>query len=465
MNNKKYKRLFILCIVLLITVPLTSFAHSGRTDSSGGHRDNKNKSGLGSYHYHHGYSAHLHPGGVCPYSGNSANTQNNNSYKQNSKPLPSIKIKNYPKTLNVGESAGFEYSVSNATDTMSVITSSNSDIVMVNKDGSLTALQEGTVEITITSSGVSKTFNITVKSIPVEEIEIVSLIDKIQLGESHQITAMVYPENATDKNVSWSSDDEKILEIDKYGNITTISAGTTFITASSTNNITSTIEMEVYEIYPETIECDDFITLIVGEKEGYEIDILPQNSNNKDFSVYCDDENILSYSEQSIQAISEGRTVLHVETWNGVKKDIPVKIDIIPIDKIEIKDLTQYIYSNVIDKSAQIKISAKITPDNATYKDIEWYSSNSNIVDVRNNEFIICGTGQVTLTCAAHGNIENSIDITIIDKDFLVITSIIIISGVSSIIIFKVKRRKASSEILAKDNMDPDMAKTKTQGN
>lgn len=26
-------------------------AHSGRTDSSGGHKDNKNKSGLGSYHY------------------------------------------------------------------------------------------------------------------------------------------------------------------------------------------------------------------------------------------------------------------------------------------------------------------------------------------------------------------------------------------------------------------------------
>ncbi len=45
------------------------FAHSGRTDGSGGHRDNRNKSGLGSYHYHcGGYPAHLHSGGVCPYS-------------------------------------------------------------------------------------------------------------------------------------------------------------------------------------------------------------------------------------------------------------------------------------------------------------------------------------------------------------------------------------------------------------
>ena len=54
--------------VLIVTIPLSSFAHSGRTDSRGGHKDNKNKSGLGPYHYHcGGYPPHLHEGGVCPY--------------------------------------------------------------------------------------------------------------------------------------------------------------------------------------------------------------------------------------------------------------------------------------------------------------------------------------------------------------------------------------------------------------
>lgn len=50
----------LLCCVLL---PLTAFAHPGRTDSQGGHHDYQK----GSYHYHHGYPAHDHPGGVCPY--------------------------------------------------------------------------------------------------------------------------------------------------------------------------------------------------------------------------------------------------------------------------------------------------------------------------------------------------------------------------------------------------------------
>ena len=49
-------------------IPVSLFAHSGRTDGNGGHKDNKNKSGLGSYHYHcGGYPAHLHKGGQCPY--------------------------------------------------------------------------------------------------------------------------------------------------------------------------------------------------------------------------------------------------------------------------------------------------------------------------------------------------------------------------------------------------------------
>lgn len=47
---------------------ITALAHGGKTDSKGGHKDNKNKSGLGTYHYHcDGYSAHLHSDGVCPY--------------------------------------------------------------------------------------------------------------------------------------------------------------------------------------------------------------------------------------------------------------------------------------------------------------------------------------------------------------------------------------------------------------
>ncbi len=61
------KKKLVLLVIAFSCIFSMSYAHSGRTDSSGGHKDNKNKSGLGYYNYHHGYKAHLHKNGVCPY--------------------------------------------------------------------------------------------------------------------------------------------------------------------------------------------------------------------------------------------------------------------------------------------------------------------------------------------------------------------------------------------------------------
>lgn len=86
----------------------TAFAHSGRTDSSGGHRDNRNASGLGSYHYHcDGHPAHLHENGVCPYASSSAGAASSssaansgNGSSSNSNSVSRNTVKKVQKRLN-----------------------------------------------------------------------------------------------------------------------------------------------------------------------------------------------------------------------------------------------------------------------------------------------------------------------------------------------------------------------------
>lgn len=70
------KLLYFLITVIICTIPLSiiSFAHSGKTDSNGGHYDR----GTGEYHYHHGYPAHQHPNGECPYDFENRETPNYN---------------------------------------------------------------------------------------------------------------------------------------------------------------------------------------------------------------------------------------------------------------------------------------------------------------------------------------------------------------------------------------------------
>ena len=53
----------ILACILLLSCCTVALAHPGATDANGGHYDHS----TGEYHYHHGYPAHQHPDGRCPY--------------------------------------------------------------------------------------------------------------------------------------------------------------------------------------------------------------------------------------------------------------------------------------------------------------------------------------------------------------------------------------------------------------
>ena len=137
---------------MIVSLSLLAFAHGGRTDSSGGHKDNKNKSGLGGYHYHcGGYPAHLHPGGVCPYTGGGSS-----SYSSTPKTVyaTSITAKNVPSKINAGDTATLEASVypSNAEDKTISWESSDSSVLVVSSAGKLTAVGVGTATITAKTS-------------------------------------------------------------------------------------------------------------------------------------------------------------------------------------------------------------------------------------------------------------------------------------------------------------------------
>lgn len=58
---KRKALLLPLVLILLFILPVSALAHPGGTDANGGHYEN------GEYHYHHGYPAHQHTNGVCPY--------------------------------------------------------------------------------------------------------------------------------------------------------------------------------------------------------------------------------------------------------------------------------------------------------------------------------------------------------------------------------------------------------------
>ena len=76
----KYLILLLVCFLL----PVTASAHPGGTDANGGHTDRE----TGDYHYHHGYEAHYHTGGVCPFAFDDQTGSNSGEPSQSSDSVP-----------------------------------------------------------------------------------------------------------------------------------------------------------------------------------------------------------------------------------------------------------------------------------------------------------------------------------------------------------------------------------------
>lgn len=203
-------------IILLSQHVLFSFAHSGRIDGNGGHRDNYNISGLGYYHYHcRGYRAHLHPQGVCPYG------SRNYVYAKE------ITATNFTSKIDYGQKMQIKATVqpTNAQDNTIVWKSDDPKIVDVSPSGELHAVGIGNTTVTAsTSRGTSSVFPITVKEVLVKSIEITfpskdNKIYRMKKGDQKELTVKITPENTSDKAVKWSVSDTYLAKIDKPKNI------------------------------------------------------------------------------------------------------------------------------------------------------------------------------------------------------------------------------------------------------
>lgn len=185
-NMKKKVVLIVTIIISVLFIANSSIAHSGRTDSNGGHKDNKNKSGLGSYHYHcGGHPAHLHTNGVCPYS--------------------TTKIEDTTKS-------------------------------------SVPASTTTTTKHQVKEERVEEP-----KVIEATSIQIDTKIKELKVGNIKMLTATIYPSNTDNKEINWKSSNEEIASITKDGKIVAEKPGNVIITATTNNEKTDTINITIRE--------------------------------------------------------------------------------------------------------------------------------------------------------------------------------------------------------------------------
>ena len=111
--------------------------------------------------------------------------------------------------------------------------SSNPNIISVDQNGNIFGVSSGEATITaIAENRVKGSITLNVYS-KVEEIKLDIENLTLQEGESYNLKATIYPEDATNKNITFNSENNDIATVDQSGKITAIKEGTTKITVTS----------------------------------------------------------------------------------------------------------------------------------------------------------------------------------------------------------------------------------------
>lgn len=126
-------------------------------------------------------------------------------------------------------------SPSGAEDKTLTWTSSDQGVASVDDKGVVTAVKIGSATITASVDGKSGSCAVTVvaKTINVSGVTLSETALSLNVGDTKALTATVAPEDATNKNVSWKSDNESVATVDQNGNVTAVGGGSAKVTVTT----------------------------------------------------------------------------------------------------------------------------------------------------------------------------------------------------------------------------------------
>ena len=160
------------------------------------------------------------------------------------------------------------------------------------------------------------------KVYPVESVSLDKTTAEITEGETLTLTATIKPENASNKNVIWSSSNEKIATV-KDGVVTAKKAGEATITAKTEDGgktATCSVTVKAKTISVEGVSLNKTEnTIMVGETFTLTATIKPANATNKNITWSSSDESVATVEDGSVTAKAEGTTTITVTTEDGSK--------------------------------------------------------------------------------------------------------------------------------------------------
>lgn len=324
-------------------------------------------------------------------------------------PVRGIVITTPELNLKVGESNTLKCIVvpQNATNQNVSWSTKDTDIITIDeKSGEVKAIAVGQATVTVTSEDGMKTATCQINvqkaedgsnQIALKDITLKQEKAEIEVNQSVQIEPVFTPENATNREVHYTVEDEEIASVDKNGLVTAKKEGSTAIYVVSADGRISRIfiltvkdtksnEPSDQKVAVQGVSVDPQTwSMYVDEEKKLTAYVRPANATDQNVVWNTKDTDILQVMQDgTIRALKEGTATVTVTTQDGGYRAtciVKVQKQPVTVDKIDVSKKTVTV---TVGKTKTI--TAKVRPQNADDTDIAIKNSSSYIKVTRTGD-------------------------------------------------------------------------------
>lgn len=147
---------------------------------------------------------------------------------------------------------------------------------------------------------------------------------KLTTGDTSTLSALVSPNNATNKAVTWSSDNTSVVTVSNTGKVTAVGVGNASVTATTqdgefTDACNISVAAKVIAVTGVTLDKTTF-TLNEGDDATLVATVAPSNATNKDVTWESSDGSVATVNASGkVVAVSAGNATITVKTVDGEK--------------------------------------------------------------------------------------------------------------------------------------------------
>lgn len=240
-------------------------------------------------------------------------------------------------------------------------------------------------------------------------------------GQTYQLKATASPSNATTKSVTWKSSNTRVVTVNSAGRLTAVGNGSATITATAKDGSKKKVTCKVTVKIPTVVKVsrvslnkNDLALTSKGQSYQLSASVAPSNASNKSVKWTSGNPKVATVSSSGkVTAVANGNTTITATAADGSgKKDIcavtvniPKPADPTPTPTpsvVKVNSVSLNPSSLSLTKKGQTaRLSATVSPSNATNKSINWSSSNNNVATVSNGVVTAVGNGSATITATA----------------------------------------------------------------